>query len=90
MDLKILLGACTTIFLAELGDKTQLAVFGGTAATRRPLEIFLGASLGLVAATAVGVVVGQWAGHLVPAKVLRAAGGVVFVAIGLWLLLRRV
>lgn len=88
MDLKVLLGTCVTIFLAEIGDKTQLAVFGGTAATRKPVEIFLGACMGLIAATAIAVVLGQAAGHVVPEKLLRMAGGTLFLCIGLWMLLR--
>jgi putative Ca2+/H+ antiporter (TMEM165/GDT1 family) len=88
MDLKVLVATCMTIFLAEMGDKTQLAVFGGTAATRKPLEIFLGATLGLLAATAIGVVLGQVVGHVVSPRIMRIAGGALFVGIGLWLLLK--
>ena len=44
MDWRVLWATCVTIFLAEIGDKTQLAVFGGTAATRKPLQLFLGAT----------------------------------------------
>ncbi len=88
MDLRVLWAACVTIFLAEIGDKTQLAVFGGTATTGKPLEIFLGAMFGLAAATAIGVMLGQVMGTLVSPKLLRIAGGILFIGIGLWLLMK--
>ena len=88
MDLKTLIGTCVAIFFAEMGDKTQLAVFGAAAATRRPLEVFLGATIGLSLVTLLAVVVGYLAGHLVPARWLRIVGGVLFVGIGFSLLLR--
>ena len=88
MDLKTLIGTCVAVFLAEMGDKTQLAVFGAAATTRRPLEVFLGATIGLALVTLLAVVVGYLAGHLVPARWLRVVGGVLFVGIGLSLLLR--
>ena len=89
MDLKILMATCASGALAEMGDKTQLAVLGATAATGRPLEVFLGAVGGLILATTLGVLVGQVAGHLLPARTLRVAGGLLFVGIGLLLLLGR-
>ncbi len=88
MDLKTLIGTCVAVFLAEMGDKTQLAVFGAATATRKPLEVFLGATIGLVLVTLLAVVVGQLAGHLVPTRWLRVVGGVLFVGIGFSLLLR--
>ena len=88
MDLKTLIGTCVAVFFAEMGDKTQLAVFGAATATRRPLEVFLGAALGLLLVTLLAVVAGDLAGHLVPAKWLRLVGGVLFVGIGLSLLIR--
>ncbi len=86
MDLKTLLGTCLVVFLAEIGDKTQLAVFGATATTRRPLEVFLGATIGLALGTLLAVVAGHLVGDLVPTKWLRVLGGVLFVGIGLALL----
>ncbi len=88
MDLKTLIGTCLAVFFAEMGDKTQLAVFGAATATRRPLEVFLGATIGLVLVTLLAVVVGHLAGHLVPTRWLRVVGGVLFVGIGLSLLIK--
>lgn len=88
MDIRILIGTCLAVFLAEMGDKTQLAVFSAATATRRPLEVFLGAAGGLLLVTALAVGVGHLAGHLVPVRWLRVIGGVLFVGIGLLLLSR--
>lgn len=80
-----LLAVIITVFLAELGDKTQLATLlfasGGKA---HPALVFFGSSLALVASTALAVLVGhaaaQYVGHL-PLKLLAGLG---FIAIGLW------
>jgi putative Ca2+/H+ antiporter (TMEM165/GDT1 family) len=88
MDLKALIGTCVAVFLAEMGDKTQLAVFGAATATRRPLEVFLGATIGLVLVTLLAVVAGHLAGHLISTRWLRVVGGALFVGIGLSLLLK--
>ena len=53
MDLRVLLTTFGIIFLAEMGDKTQLAAMTMSAQTKRPWAVFLGASLALVAVSAV-------------------------------------
>ena len=88
MDLKTFIATCSMIFLAEMGDKTQLAVFGATAASQKPLSVFLGATVGLVLVTGLAVILGQLAGHVIPTRILRMAGGVLCVGIGLHLLIR--
>ena len=88
MDLKTLIGTCIAVFLAEMGDKTQLTVFGAATATQKPVEVFLGATAGLALVTLLAVLIGQAAGHLVPPKLLRMVGGVLFVGIGLYVLLK--
>ena len=49
-----------TIFLAEIGDKTQLATLLITAESRSPVVVFLGAALALIATSLIGVLLGQW------------------------------
>ena len=88
MDLKTFIPTCSMIFLAEMGDKTQLAVFGATAASQKPLSVFLGATVGLVLVTGLAVILGQLAGHLIPPRALRMVGGVVFIAVGLFMLFK--
>ena len=70
------------IFLAELGDKTQLACIGLACRTRSPLAVFLGAVGALAAVTLVGVVFGEALANLVPAPYIRKVSGALFVVIG--------
>jgi putative Ca2+/H+ antiporter (TMEM165/GDT1 family) len=59
MHWKILLTTFTTIFLAEMGDKTQLAAIMMTSKTGHPLSVFGGAILTLSFVTLIGVVIGE-------------------------------
>jgi putative Ca2+/H+ antiporter (TMEM165/GDT1 family) len=86
MDWKLALSTFGVIFLAELGDKTQLAALTLSASSRSPLSVLLGASLALVTVSAVGVAVGAGLGGLLPLGLLRKAGAVAFVAVGLAML----
>jgi putative Ca2+/H+ antiporter (TMEM165/GDT1 family) len=81
----VFLSTATTVFLAELGDKTQLAALLLSAESGRPVVVFLGSSLALVASSLVGVVLGRWLARLVPPQQLERAAGVLMVALGLWL-----
>jgi putative Ca2+/H+ antiporter (TMEM165/GDT1 family) len=82
MDWKIVASAFGAIFLAELGDKTQLAAITLTASSNRPMGVFLGASAALVSVTLVGVVFGAAFAEVLPLAYLRKAGALAFIAIG--------
>lgn len=86
-SLRILAPIFFTIFLAEMGDKTQLAtlLFSADGSVGR-WGIFLAASLALIAATAIGVVGGAWMARYVPPQALQAVAGVGFILIGAWTL----
>ena len=71
------------VFLAELGDKTQLAVVAQTCKHRRPWAVFLGASAALTVVTGIGVIGGQLLGQFIPRDVLRAVAALGFVVMGL-------
>lgn len=89
MDLKILATVFTAVFIAELGDKTQLATFLFAADKEvSKWTVFLGASLALIAASGIGVLAGGFISEYVNEKYLRYAAGSGFVLIGLWMLLR--
>ena len=77
----------TTLFLAELGDKTQLDVLSLTASSRQPLAVFVGAALALPAVTAIGVLVGEGLTRIVPGWVLQKAAALAFIATGLFMFL---
>ncbi len=81
----VFLATATTVFLAELGDKTQLAALFLSAESGRPLVVFLGASLALVCSSLVGVLLGRWLSTLIPAQQLERSSGLLMVALGLWL-----
>ena len=76
-------------FLAELGDKTMLATI--TLATQYPgaggvSGVWLGSTLGMVAADALAIVVGRWLGRNLPEKAIRIGAAVLFLVFGAWLL----
>jgi len=70
------------IFVAELGDKTQLAVLAQTCKYRRPWAVFLGASLALTAVTALGAAGGQVLGEFIPPSLLQGIAALAFVVMG--------
>ena len=74
-----------TVFLAELGDKTQLAALLLSAQSGRPLLVFLGASLALISSSLVGVLVGRWLANVVPTHQLERPAGVLMVTLSLWM-----
>ena len=86
MDWKIFGTAFLTLFLAELGDKTQLAVITMTASTEAKVSVFLGASAALVVVTLLGVLVGGVLTQWVPAEWLHRIVAVAFIAIGVSML----
>ena len=86
MDWKIFGTAFLTLFLAELGDKTQLAVITMTASTEAKVSVFLGASAALVVVTLLGVLVGGVLTQWVPAEWLHRIVAVAFIAIGVLML----
>ncbi len=87
MELKVLLTVFTAVFVAELGDKTQLAtmLFAADKETSK-LTVFVGASLALVLASAVGVAAGGLISEYVGERTLHYLAGLGFVAIGVWTL----
>lgn len=89
MDLKALATVFVSIFLAELGDKTQLAtlLFASDYAVSK-LTIFVAASAALVLATGIGVLAGGFVSQHVSPAALKVVAGAGFIVIGLWTLLR--
>jgi putative Ca2+/H+ antiporter (TMEM165/GDT1 family) len=75
MDWKIFLTTFGTIFLAELGDKTQLATIMMTSKTKLPLSVFTGASLALCLLTLVGVLFGEGLIAVIPQNILKKGAG---------------
>jgi putative Ca2+/H+ antiporter (TMEM165/GDT1 family) len=86
MDWKIFGTAFLTLFLAELGDKTQLAIITLTAKTDSKLAIFLGASLALVVVSLLAVLVGGVLTQFIPTEWLQRIVAVAFILIGILML----
>lgn len=89
VEVKVLLTVFTAVFIAELGDKTQLAtmLFAADRDVSR-LTVFAGASLALVVASGLGVLAGGVIAQYVGEKTLSYVAGVGFIIIGVWTLLR--
>ena len=85
MDWRVALTTFVTLFLAEMGDKTQLAAVSMAASSQKPISVFIGGSLALAAVTGIGVVFGEALLRVVPELVLRRSAASLFVAIGAWL-----
>ncbi len=85
MDLKMFGVIFGTVFLAELGDKTQLAtVLFASRDSHGAIMVFLAAALALVASTAIAVTVGSTLSHVVESRYLAYVAGAGFIGIGLW------
>ena len=89
MEYKVLITVFSAVFIAELGDKTQLAtmLFAADKEVSK-LTVFIGASLALILASAIGVLAGSVISEYVSEKHLHYVAGIGFIAIGLWTLLR--
>ncbi|MFQ5792486.1 MAG: TMEM165/GDT1 family protein [Acidobacteriota bacterium] len=87
MDWKLLASTFAIIFLAELGDKTQIATLTLAASGRSRFAVFLGAAGALVATSALAVVAGEALARLVPELWVKRAAGLAFLAMGLLFLL---
>jgi len=86
MDWRMLLTTFGAIFLAEMGDKTQIAAMTLAARTQRPWAVFAGTSLALVAVSAIGVALGGLLGGYLPTALVKRAAALVFVTIGVLML----
>ncbi len=89
MDWKLLGSTFGLVFLAELGDKTQLATLSLAASGRSRLVVFLGAATALVATSALGVLVGEELARVVPPIWIKRVAGLAFVIMGILFLLDR-
>jgi putative Ca2+/H+ antiporter (TMEM165/GDT1 family) len=82
MEPKTILSAFAVVFLAELGDKTQLAILGMAADSKALISVFLGSVTAMILATLLAVVVGGMLAASVPARAIQVLAGSMFVLIG--------
>jgi Ca2+/H+ antiporter, TMEM165/GDT1 family len=81
----LLLSTFVTVFLAELGDKTQIATLLLSAQSGRPWLVFAGAATALVATSLVGVLAGRWLARWLPPQRLELLAGGLMLILGGWL-----
>lgn len=86
MDLRLLLTTFVSVFLAELGDKTQLATLAFASESRSRVTVFVGAAAALVLSSALAVALGDGISRVLPPIWLKRASGTAFVVIGVWIL----
>jgi putative Ca2+/H+ antiporter (TMEM165/GDT1 family) len=82
MDLKLFLSTFAAIFVAELGDKTQLATLSLAAGGKSRWMVFAGSALALVATSALAVLGGEAIARVIPPQWIKRAAGVVFIGMG--------
>ena len=83
MILSLLLSTFITIFIAELGDKTQLATLTMSGTSNKPLAVFLGSSTALVFASLVGALAGGSISNFVPEIILKSIASITFFILGM-------
>jgi putative Ca2+/H+ antiporter (TMEM165/GDT1 family) len=82
-SLKVFTSTFLTIFLAELGDKTQLTTLLMSAESQSPWTVFIGAGLALVLTSLIGILVGCWLSKRVPPQTLEKASGIMLLFISI-------
>ena len=87
MIFKLLLSTFLTIFIAELGDKTQLATLTMSGTSNKPLAVFLGSSTALVFASLIGALAGGSISNFLPDILLKSIASLTFFIIGIKLFL---
>ena len=88
MNWQAFLATFTMLFIAELGDKTQLAVMVQAAKFQKPWLVWLGASLALILVSGLGVCVGQLCGAYLPREIISRIAGGIFIIMGILMILK--
>ena len=83
--LSIFITTFTTIFIAELGDKTQIAILMLSAESGKPIIVFLGSSLALISSSIVGVLIGKWLSKKISPSKFALFTGALMIIISLFL-----
>jgi len=86
VDYKLLLTTFGMIFLAELGDKTQLATFCLAADCNSRLSVFLGSAGALLLSSLIAVLFGTAISRFIPPVYIKTGAGIFFIVVGIWTL----
>ena len=85
MVLSLLLSTILTVFIAELGDKTQIATLMLSAESGKPIVVFLGSSLALISSSIVGVLIGKWLSKKISPSKFALFTGALMILISIFL-----
>ncbi len=88
MILSLLFSTFVTVFVAELGDKTQLATLTISGTSNKPMAVFLGSSLALILASLLGALTGGSISSFIPEFILKIIASITFLIIGIKLLMK--
>ena len=83
--ISIFITTFTTIFIAELGDKTQVATLMLSAESGKPIIVFIGSSLALISSSLVGVLIGKWLSNKVSPNKFSLYTGLLMIIISILL-----
>ena len=83
--ISIFITTFTTIFIAELGDKTQIATLMLSAESGKPIIVFLGSSLALISSSLVGVLIGKWLSKKISPRNFALLTGILMTVVSLFL-----
>ncbi|MDB9311759.1 TMEM165/GDT1 family protein [Spirulina sp. CS-785/01] len=86
MDWQLLGLTFVTVFLAEIGDKSQLATIALSGSSQSPRAVFFGTVFALILASFIGVIIGESVTHFLPPKLLKAIAAIGFAILALGLL----
>ncbi len=86
MDWKIFTTTFVTIFIAEMGDKTQFAALAASSQSRSTWTVLLAVVLALSLAGTLGVIFGRVLGSVLDPNILRWVSGLLFIGVGVWVL----
>lgn len=89
MDVKLLATTFAAVFVAELGDKTQLATLSLASGNVNRLSVFLGSAGALVCTSLIAVLAGEVISRYIPPLYLRRGAGAIFIVLGLVYVLRK-
>jgi putative Ca2+/H+ antiporter (TMEM165/GDT1 family) len=90
MSLKIIITTFLAIFLAELGDKTQLAVLTLSAQTKKPFSVFLGAIIAFAVITLIGAIAGNLITKVIPTHIIEKIAAIAFIIIGILMFFEKI
>jgi Ca2+/H+ antiporter, TMEM165/GDT1 family len=89
MQWRVILSTFGLVFLAELGDKTQLMTISLVSSTKAPLSVLAGSCLALCTVTGIGVMAGELVTRFIPAAYLQKGAALLFIGIGIVMLLKK-